>query len=46
MVEGTGRFQGAEFVGVIWDGGFNPVTQETYSNLDGRITYDASMRSR
>jgi hypothetical protein len=43
--EGSGRFQGAEFVEVIWAGGFNSVTQETYSTLDGKIRYDASMRS-
>ena len=46
VVEGSGRFQGAEFLGVIWAGGYNAMTHETYSALDGRILYDASLRSR
>ncbi len=46
IVEGSGRFQGAEFLGVIWAGGYNAVTTETYSTLDGRIMYQASLRSR
>ncbi len=46
VVEGSGRFQGAVFVGVTIDGGYNGVTQETYSTMDGKIIFDASVRSR
>jgi len=46
IVEGGGRFEGAEFLGVIWAGGYNALTHETYSKLDGRIQYDASARKR
>jgi hypothetical protein len=44
VVEGSGRFQGAEFVGVVWGGGYNAMTNETYSSIDGQIIYDASLR--
>jgi hypothetical protein len=44
LTGGTGRFQGAEFVDVTWGGGGNLATGEMYSNLDGWIRYDASMR--
>lgn len=44
--EGSGRFEEAEFVGVIFAGGYNAVTQETYSELDGKIIYHPSRRSR
>ena len=46
VVEGSGRFQGAEFLGVTWAGAYNVMTHETYSTLDGRIMYQASLRSR
>lgn len=44
VVQGSGRFQGAEFVGVVWQGGYNAMTNETYSSIDGQIIYDASLR--
>jgi len=46
VVEGSGRFQGAEFIGVTWAGGYNAMTHETYSTLDGKIRYNASFRAR
>jgi len=45
ILEGGGRFEGAKFVGVTWAGGYNAMTHETYSTLDGRIIYDASHRN-
>jgi hypothetical protein len=34
---GTGRFADAELEGVIWQGGVNLLTFETWSRLDGKI---------
>jgi hypothetical protein len=36
---GTGRFETAELVDVIWSGGVHLVSFETYSTLDGRIEF-------
>jgi hypothetical protein len=46
VVEGSGRFLGAEFIDVTWAGGYNAATHETYSTLDGKIRYNASVRVR
>ena len=42
---GTGRFENAELVDVIWRGGANLMTYETWSSIDGWIRYDASDRA-
>jgi hypothetical protein len=34
---GTGRFEDAELEGVVWWGGVNLLTSETWSRLDGKI---------
>jgi hypothetical protein len=38
-IGGTGRFADAEMVDVTWSGGVHLVTFETYSTLDGRISF-------
>lgn len=43
---GTGRFTNAELSDVVWGGGANVATFETYSAFDGWIMYDASDRAR
>jgi hypothetical protein len=43
---GTGRFADAHLVDVVWEGGANIATFETYSSFDGWIIYDASDRAR
>jgi hypothetical protein len=42
---GTGRFANATLTGVVWEGGANTLTYQTYSSFDGWISYDASDRS-
>jgi hypothetical protein len=42
---GTGRFANAELIDVVWEGGANVATFETYSSFDGWIMYDASDRA-
>jgi hypothetical protein len=42
---GTGRFASAELVDVVWRGGGNLMTNDTYSTLNKYIIYDASDRS-
>lgn len=43
---GTGRFADAHLIDVVWEGGANIATFETYSSFDGWIVYDASDRAR
>jgi hypothetical protein len=43
---GTGRFENATITDVVWEGGANIVTFETYSSFDGWIAYQASDRNR
>lgn len=43
---GTGRFANAQLTDVVWEGGANITTFETYSSIDGWIAYHASDRSR
>jgi hypothetical protein len=43
---GTGRFENAQITDVVWEGGANTETFETYSSFDGWIAYHASDRSR
>lgn len=42
---GTGRFVHAQLTDVVWKGGANIMTLETYSSFDGWIAYNASDRS-
>jgi hypothetical protein len=43
---GTGRFQNAQITDVVWEGGANMATFETYSSFDGYLAYDASDRGK
>ena len=39
LKEGSGRFESAQLVGVVWHGGANMATGETWSAMDGAIVY-------
>jgi hypothetical protein len=39
LSEGTGRFTNAQLVGVVWHGGANMGTGESWSAMDGAIVY-------
>jgi hypothetical protein len=39
LTDGTGRFAHAQLVGVVWHGGANMVTGESWSAMDGAIIY-------